>query len=241
METRTSRGIIFDKDGTLIDFERTWFPIVTEAIGRMRIRFGLGEKAVRETTRRSGILAAGFAKESLIQSATTSAIARLWAEIAAAHGAPVPALDIDRLLTDTAAEMAHTTTLVPGAKALLERLKKRGRRLGIATSDNRVSTAAGLSRVGILDYFDFIAADGDGLPAKPEPDAAFAFASRFRIAPEELAVFGDSRGDMLFAERAGARFIGMRTASNRSDRFVAAGYPTIADFEDLDAVERLIA
>jgi phosphoglycolate phosphatase len=130
---------------------------------------------------------------------------------------------------------------VAGVAALLERLRSRGCRLGIATADTRESTEAGLRAIGILGCFDFISADGDGYPAKPDPAAALAFSARFGIAPGNLVVVGDSRGDMRFAQEAGARFIGMRTACNESERFAAAGYPVIENFMDAAEFERLIA
>ncbi|MFA6507958.1 MAG: HAD family hydrolase [Treponemataceae bacterium] len=241
MKNARNRGVLFDKDGTLIDFEATWFPIVVTILGELRSRYGVSERAVRVAASASGVRRTGFAKESLIQSATTSRIARIWSAIIAEHGYSVRAEEINRLFTDTAKSMTHTIALVPGAKRLLERLKRNGFRLGIATSDNRESTEVGLEAVGILRYFDFIAADGDGLAAKPAPDAAFAFSGRYGIDTKTLSVIGDSRGDMLFAQRAGARFIGMRTGCNAPEGFLAAGYPILRDFRDAENFERLIA
>ncbi len=241
MEGSEAKGVLFDKDGTLIDFERTWFPIVREALERLRKRFGLSEAALHEAAYSSGLRDDGFAKDSLLQSATTGEIARRWSRIIRSHNYPVDALEIERILADTANEMASAAVPVPGVLRLLERLKSRGFRLGVATSDVRPSTEAGLSHVGILHLFDFIAADGDGYPAKPAPDAAFAFASRCCIDRASIVVFGDSAGDLSFARNSGARFVGMRTGCNRVERFLDAGYPVISDFRDIRAVERLIA
>lgn len=236
-----ARGVLFDKDGTLIDFERTWFPVVAELMQDLRGRYGAPERALRAIARASGVTDSGFERESLVQSATTETLAVLWSALLRGYGLTVDAAEIGRLFTATAVRLARNVSLVPGTKNLLERLKNRGYRLGIATADTRESTEAGLRSVGILEYFEFISADGDGFPAKPEPAAALAFGARFGISPRDLVVVGDSRGDMSFAQKAGARFIGMRTACNAPENFTAAGYPVIADFSDSAAFERLIA
>lgn len=35
------KGILFDKDGTLLEFDKTWSPIALEVIERIKARYGL--------------------------------------------------------------------------------------------------------------------------------------------------------------------------------------------------------
>lgn len=241
MKKTRIKAILFDKDGTLIEFERTWFPIVSRVLDGMRRDFGLPREIVTLVARASGIGPRGFLRESLVQSATTSDLVAYWAGFLQDRGFPVPEKSLAELFREASTRQDLGPYLVAGVQSFLARLLAKGFRLGIATSDSRASTIHGLSQAGILDSFDFIAADGDGLPAKPDPGAALEFRRRFDLPEDGLAIIGDSYGDMVFARRSGSRFIGMRTGCNESGRFVEAGYPVVTDFSDLAAMEALLA
>lgn len=241
MKTHGARGVIFDKDGTLIEFEATWHPIMVRILAALEARFGLRPQTLEGLRDLSGIGPRGFARESLIQWATTSRIVALWEAFLLKEGLPLPQGALEALFEEASTQEDLGIRLVPGAEELLAYLKEAGWYLGLATSDARASTEHGLGRAGILGYFDFIAADGDGLPAKPDPTAARIFQESYNLDPGALAVFGDSLSDLAFAQGSGARFIGLDSGCNASEAIALAGWPVIQDFSDLGAVASLLA
>ena len=234
-------GVLFDKDGTLFDFEATWYPVVRTILDVLKTRYRLDDDALKAVRTASGITETGFARESFIQSRTTFEVLELWIGVLKEHGIRVEGKGLTEIFDTTATGPIFSAKVVPGTQALLGRLRNNGCRLGVVTSDDRVSAEHGLRQAGLWEYFDYVAANGDGFPDKPAPEAAAEFRRRFGIAPSGLSMFGDSLVDMEFARNAGARFIGMKTSCNDYSRFVDAGFPVVEDFLDLAAIERLLA
>lgn len=105
-------------------------------------------------------------------------------------------------------EKLQNLELYPGVMDTLEKLKDMGLKLVIITDADTHHTLARLTRVGLLNYFDFfVAADMTGTK-KPDP-AHFLFAlETLGIKPEETLVVGDSiKRDMV-----PARKLGLKTA-----------------------------
>lgn len=229
-----ARGVLFDKDGTLLDFEATWHPIIMASLALAVERFSIPDSVIDDIKGKSGVLEAGFARESLIQGATVTSIVELWTSTLATAGVRVTGLDLKAVFFQAA--LRSPIRVTNGAAAMLEALRGAGYRIGLVTADDRRSTEGGLRAVGLLGYFDYLATDGEGRAPKPDPASAEEFRALFDIGPDELAMFGDSRVDMEFARNAGAFFVGMKTSCNDHERFTAAGHPVIGDFTDQESI-----
>jgi HAD superfamily hydrolase (TIGR01549 family) len=234
-----ARGVLFDKDGTLLDFEATWFPIVMDSLNSAARRFDIPPSVITDIKARSGVLESGFARESLIQGATVTNIIEQWTGTLAESGIRAEGHELKAIFYEAAASAPIRVT--KGAPDLLAALKREGYRLGLVTADDRRSTEGGLRAAGLLGYFDYLATDGEGRAPKPDPASADEFRAMFGIDTGELAMFGDSFVDLEYARKAGARFIGMRTSCNGYERFTAAGYPVIDDFTDQESILRMLS
>lgn len=99
---------------------------------------------------------------------------------------------------------AHPLTDLP---VLLGGLRATGRRIAVATSDDREPTVRTIAALGIGGWIDaFVCAD-DGLPVKPAPDMVLHLCREIGIAPGRTAVVGDSAADLLMGRSAGARLV----------------------------------
>ncbi len=97
-------------------------------------------------------------------------------------------------------------------RALLEALRATGRRLAIATSDDRDPTERTLAALGLGELVDGTVCADDGIPAKPAPDAVRRLCARIGVVPVRTAVVGDSVADLAMGRAAGAgRVIGVLT------------------------------
>ena len=93
--------------------------------------------------------------------------------------------------------------IFPGVKALIEELKAKGYKVGIATSRLRESTIMGLRKFGLEDSIDALVTVEDTDKHKPDPDPALICLEKLGSTPEESIMVGDSAYDMGCGKNAG--------------------------------------
>lgn len=192
-------GILFDKDGTLLDFDASWEPVNRQVA---LIAAG-GDKALADRLLQTCGMdpATGhIAPDSLFAAANTREIA----EGLIAAGAPFELEDLVPLIDDLFAGAAEMSVPVTELKPLFARLRERGLRLGIASSDNERSIRVAVRRFGIDDYVDFVAGYDSGHGTKPGPGMVLGFCAETGLAPHQVAVVGDSNHDLHMGHSAGA-------------------------------------
>jgi phosphoglycolate phosphatase len=116
--------------------------------------------------------------------------------------------------------------------AFFGRLRARGHRLAVATTDDRDPTLRTFEALGVMGLLDVVLCADDRLnghgtasrPGKPAPDMVWEACNLTGIPPGQTAVVGDSAVDMRMAKAAGALAVGV--LSGVSDR---AALETVAD------------
>jgi len=218
------RAVLFDKDGTLFDYNKTW------ANWSRRFHLALAHGDVAHSRRLGDAVGfefdfGAFRPESLLVSETPATIV----EALLPH---LPGASRMGLLT----RMAHLSSSVPQAEAtplkpLMTELAARGLTLGVVTNDLLGPARGHLADAGILELFDGLMACDCGFAPKPAPDMLQAFADRVGHAPAEIVMVGDSRHDMVAAREAGMRRVAVLTGpADRSqlDPLAEAVLPSIA-------------
>lgn len=104
---------------------------------------------------------------------------------------------------------SHTVPLKPHAKAYLRALKRRGVRLGVATSLPAVLYEPALRNHGIMDWFEVICSTDEVAEGKTKPDVFLLAADKFDIDPGDCLVFEDSPQAIESAKRAGMTVYGV--------------------------------
>ncbi len=196
-------GIVFDKDGTLFDFRRSWglwARMFLTGIARDAEHFARLAEAIGYLPEENS-----FRPDSPVIAATAPVIA----EALAPH---LPGRSVAELTQaiDTAAAsvaMAEAVPLVP----LFTALRARGLRLGVATNDSEVPARAHLGRHGLTGLVDFIAGWDSGYGAKPGPGMCAAFATQTGLDPARVIMVGDSLHDLDAGRAAGMRTIAVLT------------------------------
>jgi phosphoglycolate phosphatase-like HAD superfamily hydrolase len=204
--------VIFDKDGTLIDFHAMWGGWARELGARL-------EAAVRRPVAPDVFAAIGFdpstgrvAAGGPLASATmagiqdvVAAVLRRWCpSVAAARRATEAAW----FVPDPAA-LARPLADLP---ALFEVVRAGGRRIAVVTTDDRAPTDATLRVLGVRAAVEAMVCGDDGFPMKPAPDAVFAVCQALQTEPSRVMVVGDSPADLAMARAADAgRVIGVMT------------------------------
>ena len=196
------RAILFDKDGTLFDFQATWGKVIDAVLDTLA-----PDAETRTRMARAGgydPLNRRFLAGSPIVSGSNAEIATLWAAFRPAIGAARIAHLLDEVAHDILADPRSVVPAVPDLPALLAGLRARGYALGVATNDSEEGARVQLAAAGILDAFDFLAGYDSGHGVKPDPGVLLAFGRTVRASPSEIAVVGDSRHDLETARAASA-------------------------------------
>lgn len=197
------RGIVFDKDGTLFDFEGTWKSWTATVLRRLTE----SEPAARHLGSAVGFDLAKmrFDPDSIVIAGTPQEVA----EALLPHLAGQTHASLIELLNEEAeaAPLVETVPLQP----FLAGLRAEGYRLGMVTNDAEAPAAAHLRSVGVLEMFDFIAGFDSGFGAKPDPGPLRAFVQSTGVSPQNIVMVGDSTHDLLAGRRAGAVCVGVLT------------------------------
>lgn len=205
------RGILFDKDGTLIEFEKMWHAIVTLVFQKIEAEGRLSKKLITRFKAISGYTEEGFEPESIIQSLPTSHIVALWAEAAAGEGMDRMACEgyLHRLFEAAAVDERVAVECLPGVAETLAYLRSKNYYLGVATADTEKSMHHSLRKAELDNFFQFFGSDNGYHEGKPAPHMAKDFCRHVGITSEELLIVGDSVSDQRFAENAKANFVGI--------------------------------
>jgi HAD superfamily hydrolase (TIGR01509 family) len=183
------RSVVFDLDGILLDTE----PIFEEA-------------ARRQLSRR------GLVWEPVVAQKMMGTPARQAFEFFRCH------YRLSESIADLMAESSELfysvlgqepAVLMPGVRALLDRLERKGVPKAIATSSSGPYVERVLAPHALVAHFDFILTCDDVHLGKPHPEVYEKAAARLGHAPSELVVIEDSIHGVEAAKEAGARCIGV--------------------------------
>ena len=132
--------------------------------------------------------------------------------------------------------------LLPGARDLLDALRKAEVPVGILTS-LLGGVAVEQMRMAGLDPADFVAVQGPDVtelikPDKRAFDKALGLLAVKGISPHEVLYVGDAMSDATASTGAGLQFVGVATGRVSEDAFYEAGYDAVAG---LQGVQTLLA
>jgi phosphoglycolate phosphatase-like HAD superfamily hydrolase len=210
--------VVFDKDGTILDFGRMWASWAEDLAARLRPGTGLaietalfamlGYDPQARIVRPGGGLAAtpmARLRERTADVLVGAGLSRAEAEraLGTAWHAPDPVA------------LAHPLADLP---TLFGRLHESGKRVAIATTDDREPTERTLAALGLAGAVDGLVCADDGVAVKPAPDMVLHLCAITDRAPARTAVIGDSPADLRMARAARAGLaIGVLTGVGRRE------------------------
>lgn len=210
VDLSTIRGILFDKDGTLIEMDSMWLPAWEGAAQQVATRAGepgLADALLRKTGyhRATGT----FDPNATFLTGTVHDIVNAWATVLGDKASP----DLEPMILRVFAE-ASTREPVPvtDVRALLRSLRRRGYILGAATNDSTRKVQRMVDHLGLADDLAFHCGADAGYGGKPGPGMGLAFCEETGIPPERVLMVGDSIIDALMSRAAGfGAAVGVRT------------------------------
>lgn len=222
------KGILFDKDGTLIDFYEVWLTATYPVVSRMMEIYGIPatkehEEAIMESLgiRNQKIDAKGalaYKSYPEIAEDLLSLLERLSKQ----------SIDVKELTMfliagygKEVAEKRESYPVFTELPVLFHTLREKGIEIGLATTDEKPSTEICMEKLGVSSYISFWGTAGTGYPIKPSKRLLEEAAKQWNIRAEEIAVVGDTPNDMLFAQNAGA--IGVAVLSGTGEKEELSG------------------
>lgn len=196
-------AILFDKDGTLVDFFATWVPAYRAAAE-------LGSALAGRPGMAGELLRVGgydpdsgrIDPSSLLAGGTTAEICDFWCAVLGRAGDRLLAAQLHEAMDLHASRGA--VAVGAGLSALLGRLRARGIALGMATMDSEFVARATADVLGLSENLVFLCGYDSGHGVKPGPGMVLAYCSATGLAPEQVMVVGDTDRDMGMARAAGA-------------------------------------
>ena len=225
-------GILFDKDGTLLDYFKSWSPVNRKlALIAADGDADLAAKLLKDCGMdpETGHVVA----DSLLAAGNTEEIAEGLVAAGSKLSAEALVKDLDWLFAEAAANAVPVTDLA----AFFARLKGRGLKLGIASSDNELSIRRTAERFGFLEHVDYIVGYDSGHGCKPEPGMVLGFLAATGLSAADVAVVGDNSHDMMMGRNAGAGMtIGVLTGTGTRETLGPLADHCLADITEVEAL-----
>ena len=201
------RAIIFDKDGTLIDFPATFNP----ATDRVLAELCGGDRKLLQAAADAwdfDLVTKTVDPKSVIVSASSFEIADALATIMPVGDVSEFGAKLDEMF---GAVCVETVTPLPDTGKTLHALKTHGLMLGVGTNDAEANAIAQMQSLGFLELFDRIFGADSGHGPKPEPGMITAFTEMCSLEPGQVLMVGDSLHDLESGRQAGVRTCGVET------------------------------
>lgn len=209
------KGILFDKDGTLLEFNSTMHYIYSNVFISLQRRYNVPDSFIERQKRALGHVTNKLHSNSLLQFSTNPQIVQVMLDTSDRYAEEMNwEIPFTReILLDLIEEHSLTEdvpyTSLPGTLEALKYLNSKNYCLGIATADTHDATITGLKKTSLFTYFSFFGTSSSISRPKPDSSMADTFCSENNITSEELLIVGDSENDMIFAENSGAQFVGI--------------------------------
>lgn len=227
---------MFDKDGTLIDFDAFWVHVSRTAVTYLLEQLNQDPALAEELLEAIGIHDGAADVNGVLCKGTYAQMAQIIHDILTRHGCGLSGEEIETLLVDAYNKHVHTGQVNPTCPNLcdvLTALKRQNKKLAVVTTDNREITLFCLERLGIAALFDEIYTDDGSLPTKPNPACALDFCRSAGLAKEHVVMVGDTMTDAVFARNAGIRMVGLAKTEAHKQLFGTEANVIIHSLSDL--------
>jgi phosphoglycolate phosphatase-like HAD superfamily hydrolase len=232
--------VVFDKDGTLIDFHWLWGQRVraaTDAVTRSTdtpfalrtdIFAALGYDPTSSLTRADAPLAV----------APMEKLSTLVAGVLYRNG--IGWHEAEELVAQTFAPALGTTPdsdqirAHGNLRALFTELKSAGIRIALLTTDNRAATEATLPILGVEALVDAVICGDDPVAAKPSPVPLLKLGRQFSVHPDRIMMVGDTVCDMMTGRNAEVGCcLAVRTGASEQEALAACAHAVVDSVHDI--------
>ncbi len=132
---------------------------------------------------------------------------------------------------------SHFTKPYDGLIPLLENLQSKGIKLAVATNKYQAGADLVIAEYFPTIQFDVVLGQRDGIPVKPHPQVVYDILETLDVQKKDAVYIGDSDVDMLTAQNAHVRSIGVTWGFRTSHELIVHGAGQIVNnAQELEAV-----
>ena len=222
-----TKAIVFDKDGTLIDYSAFWYPVSKNAMQLIYGRFGVSADSADEMIAYMGVTPERTDIRGSLPRGDHTEIFTSIAKKVISLGSDADFMDIVKYAIWAFGEVSKPFGEVKptcvNMRKVISSLKEKGIFIALITSDEIVGARISLDKLGVLDLFDEIIAHDGHSPAKPHPHYMDDFRARHGFSKDEVIMVGDTETDVLFAKNSGVFGIGVGKEESNRDYLASLG------------------
>jgi phosphoglycolate phosphatase len=204
-------GVIFDKDGTLIDSHAYWGEIIRLRAAALAARLGGTETLRSGLTKTMGYdeVSGKLLPEGPIALKSRAEVIKTVIASLRASGFALEEEEVSGIFSAVhskfSSDMSPYVKVLPGAASLLKNLRNRRVPCALVTSDSAASAAAILQQLGILEYFPVVLGRESSPESKESGQPALTASALLGLPPGGVVCVGDAPMDVLMAEKAGLK------------------------------------
>ena len=234
MLPRAPQLVIFDKDGTLIDFQQMWGRWAIGFAQRMSVAIGHDVQAAFAEAYGYNPATAHIDPTGRLAIASMATMQQVAVQIVVPYGIAVGDAYVLVQQAWQPPDPAHEAVPLVDVLALFTAIRARGAQIAVATADNREPTLATLAYLGVAPLVGAVAcADDVGMAPKPAPDKILAVCKSLGVDPADAIMLGDTPADMQMGHNAGVMAqIGVTSGLSRASELQPYAHwvvPTVAD------------
>lgn len=233
--TGSFSGVLFDKDGVFVDFEKTWTPVLKAiaadvAIGDVQLETRLLDVAGFD------VVANAFLPGSVWAAGHTDDLVEAWLPLL--NGTSTSGL-VETVNSHCMKACSHPVFPPDQGWRIFSQLRQNGLILGVATNDVASSAQATVEAFGLSEMFELVLGYDSVANPKPAGDPLLEFATYTGIEPRGVIMVGDNVHDMECGRAGGAGLcVGVLSGNSTREQLSRLADHVI---EDISKLQDLLA
>ena len=204
--------IIFDKVGTLLDFDAFWLPVSEAALSEIVNIAGLDHSVTTEIFEAFDVHDNVTAITSELCHGTYASMGRVIYSVIKKHTDVLSEEAVIALTRESYHRYMKKGEIKPTSEGLydaLSNLRDCGITLAVVTTDAPLVTEECLRKLGIRELFTFVLTDDGVMPPKPSPASLDFVRAELSVMKEEILMVGDTLTDVSYAKAGGIQVVGL--------------------------------
>ena len=230
------KAIIFDKDGTLLDFDAFWVSVAVGAVSEILETVNADGSLADKLLASVGANRKSASLNGLLCKGTYARISDAFYSALKSAGCDIELDGFESVVVDAFHNNFSNGKIMPtceNLKEVIEKLVNMGIKTAVVTTDDRYVTEKCLDELGIKELFSRIYTDDGNSPSKPDPYYINRFCSDEGLSPDEILMVGDTMTDMKFAENGGVKAVGVTKCEEGRRLLKFKAYTVIDDISKI--------